>query len=109
MKAPTATVVQTLLDGCFLNCKRIVAGRPESVSTLYLAWDGNIEIKFADVVGFSDKMIHKYVFQFSSNANLLQQKLEEFHHLKAVSYIPVYLWIICSIFEEDMTLPAPRQ
>ena len=25
-----------------------------------------------------------------------------------MSHIPVYLWIICSIFEEDMTLPAPK-
>ena len=108
MKAPTATVIQTLLSGCLPNCKRIVAGRPESVNMLYSRWGANIEIKCADIVGFSDKMIHKYIFQFSSNAKVVKQKVEEFYHLKAMSHIPVYLWIICSIFEEDMMFPAPR-
>ena len=108
MKAPTAIVIQTLLDGCFPNCKRIVAGRPESVNTLYSRWGRNIDIKRADIVGFSDNMIHKYIFKFSSNAEVVKQKVEEFHHLKAMSHIPVYLWIICSIFEEDMTLPPPK-
>ena len=108
MKAPTSTVIQTLLSGCLPNCKRIVAGRPESVNMLYSRWGANIEIKCADIVGFSDKMIHKYIFQFSSNAKVVKQKVEEFHHLKAMSHIPVYLWIICSIFEEDMMFPAPR-
>ena len=107
-KAPTATVIQTLLSGYLLNCKRIVAGRPESVNTLYSRWGADIEIKRADIVGFSDKMIHKYIFQFSSNAEVVKQKVEEFYHLKAMSHIPVYLWIICSIFEEDMMLPAPK-
>ena len=108
MKAPTATVIQTLLSGCLPNCKRIVAGRPESVNMLYSKWGRDIEIKRADIVGFSDKMIHKYIFQFSSNAEIVKQKVEEFYHLKAMSHIPVYLWIICSIFEEDMMLPAPK-
>ena len=107
-KAPTATVIQTLLNGCFPNCKRIVAGRPESVNKLYLEWCWDIDMKCADIIGFSDKMIHKYIFQFSSNAEVVKQKVEEFHHLKAMAHIPVYLWIICSIFEEDMTLPAPK-
>ena len=73
-KAPTATVIQTLLSGCFPNCKRIVAGRPESVNKLYSRWGGDIEIKRADIVGFSDKMIHKYIFQFSSKAEVVKQK-----------------------------------
>ena len=108
MKAPTATVIQTLLSACFPDCKRIVAGRPESVNKLYSSWGGDIEIKRADIVGFSDEMIHKYIFQFSSNAEVVKQKVEEFHHLKAMSHVPVYLWIICSVFEEDMMLPAPK-
>ena len=107
-KAPTPTVIQTLLSGCLPNCKRIVAGRPESVNTLYSRWGGNIEIKRADIVGFSDIMIHECILQFSSNAEVVEQKVDEFYHLKAMSHIPVYLWIICSIFEEDMMLPAPK-
>ena len=108
MKAPTATVIQTLLNGCFPNCRRIVAGRPESVNKLYLRWSRDIEIKRADIVGFSDTMIRKYIFLFSSNANIVLQKVKGFRHLKAMSHIPVYLWIICSIFEEDVMLPAPK-
>ena len=107
-KAPVAAVIQTMLNGCFPDCKRIVAGRPESVSTIYSCWGREIKMKCADIVGFSDEMIHRYIDKFSSNAKTLQQKIKESHHLNTMSHIPVYRWIICSIFEEDMMFPVPE-
>ena len=100
------------LAGCFPNQTTILASRPESGNTLYLRWGKKVEIKRVDVIGLSEKAVSNYIKNFSATSPDLQQvifrKIVESKTLKAMSQIPVYLWIICSLFEEDATIPTPE-
>ena len=100
------------LTGCFLDQTTILASRPDSANTLYLRRGKKVKIKRVDIVGFTMEGISKYVRNFAITRPDLQQvilrKIAGSKTLKAMSHIPVYLWIICSLFEEDIAIPAPE-
>ena len=109
VKSSIATVVHTVLTKCFPNCTSIVAGRPESATRLFCSWGRGMKIKRVDVIGFSEEMIFTYVKRFISDRgkqkNIID-KLSTCTHLNAMSRVPVYLWVICSVFLADSKIPA---
>ena len=107
-KTSVTSIIFTMLNGRFPNCKRILAGRPESVTTVYSSWARKYKIKRVDIVGFSEEDIRHYIDKFSINGRILKQKIDESSSLKAMCHIPIYLWILCSVFEKDTTLPTPK-
>ena len=95
--------------GCFPGHKSILAGRPEAIN--YCS-RGHRNVKRVDVVGFTPNSVVKYIQNFSEGDVKLEEtihrKIKESDNLEVMSYMPVYLWIICSIFRYDRNIAAPR-
>ena len=99
--------------GCFPGHKSILAGRPEAINTVFsYCGKGGLIVKRVDIVGFSKGNIEKYIKNFADGdeelKETLDKKIRESDNLGVMSHVPVYLWIICSIFQYDRQIPAPR-
>ena len=107
-------VMNNILIGIFPCQTTVVASRPEGANILYSMLGTTFNIKRVDVVGFSKEKVSKYVSNFTDaieKHNLKEPfllKIDEHENLTAMSQIPVYLWIMCSIFEDNIDIPAPR-
>ena len=96
------------------NQRTIIASRHESANAMYRNWGKVIEIKRVDVIGFNRQTMSAYVSNFADAIGKpdlhkeVLHKITESETLKVMSQIPVYLWIICSIFEDDINVPTPQ-
>ena len=94
--------------GCFPGHKSIIAGRPEAINYCSRR---HRNVKRYVVVGFTPNSVVKYIQNFSEGDVKLEEtihrKIKE-SNLEVMSYVPVYLWIICSIFRYDQNIAAPR-
>ena len=98
--------------GCLPGHKSILAGRPEAINTVFHHYDKRgPSVKRVDIVGFSKGNVEKYIKNFADGDEELEEtidrKIRESDNLGVMSYVPVYLWIICSIFKYDDQIPAP--
>ena len=99
--------------GCFPSHKSILAGRPEAINAVFSYYvRGGLSVKRVDIIGFSKGNVEKYIKNFVDGDEELKEtidkKIMESDNLAVMSYVPVYLWIICSIFQYDRQIPAPR-
>ena len=98
--------------GCFPGHKAILAGRPDAIRTVRSTYGRQYCVKEIDVVGFSDNSVKQYINNISGNDTLLRDtllgKIDDSYNLKAMSHVPVYLWIICAIFKENRDLTGPK-
>ena len=100
-------------SGCFPGHQSILAGRPEAINTVFSYYGKcGLSVKRVDIVGFSKGNVEKYIKNFADEdeelKETIEKKIRESDNLEAMSYVPVYLWIICSIFQYDRKIPAPR-
>ena len=65
-----------------------------------------------EVCGFNSESVNIYVDNYFVNkpmtAQIVKQKIDESENLTVMASIPVYTWVICSIFNEDINIESPR-
>ena len=88
---------------------KIAVGRPHIVNNIKRII-GGLESKLIYICGFNINSVNKYIV---SHCDLeLQQRInkeiELSKNLSAMSHIPVYLSVICSIYKEELKITAPR-
>ena len=88
---------------------KVAVGRPHIASKIKQI-NGLSKLKLIHVCGFNSDSVTKYINSYCDNE--LQQKvtmeLELSQNLSAMSHIPVYLFVICSIYKEELKITAPR-
>ncbi|XP_057298222.1 uncharacterized protein LOC130629132 [Hydractinia symbiolongicarpus] len=91
--------------------KTIITSRPNACPVLRKSFS-TASIKQVDILGFSSEQVLDYINVFSGSdtklGNLLRKKIDESKQLQLLSRIPVFLWTICSLYQEQRLLHAPK-
>ncbi|XP_057298350.1 uncharacterized protein LOC130629228 [Hydractinia symbiolongicarpus] len=91
--------------------KTVITSRPNACPVLRKSFS-TASIKQVDILGFSSEQVLDYINVFSGSdtklGNLLRKKIYESKQLKLLSRIPVFLWTICSLYQEQRLLHAPK-
>ena len=113
-KSPCVRNLKMVLDmveikGGFLkNHKTIACGRPKSCEFIKLRFIQKYLIKTVEVCGFSEQNILRYIDNFFSEekdgtkAENVKQQVTKSSNLKVMSTVPVFLWVICNVYGEDL-------
>ena len=92
--------------------KTIIAARPEACQIIDAVFKGKIKIKMVEVCGFNAHSVNVYVDNYFGNqqhmAETVRNKINESENLSVMASIPVYTWVICAIFNEDISIESPR-
>ena len=92
--------------------KTMIAARPEACQIIDTEFKKIIEMKMIEVCGFNSESVNIYVDNYFVNspitAQIVKHKIEESENLTVMASIPVYTWVICSIFNEDINIESPR-
>ena len=98
-------------SGILPNRKVIITGRPDACSQLLWIFD-IMRIKEVDVLGFSPAKVKEYINIFSANntnlRDIIHLKIEGSGQLKSMARLPAYLWTICSLYQEDISIETPK-
>jgi len=92
------------------NHKTIVIGRPESCQRIRNCYrpDPNIAIRMVEICGFSDEskksFINKNVTRAGINKKDIIDKIMNTYNLHMMASIPIYLWVICQIINENVDI-----
>ena len=93
------------------NRKVIITGRPDACSQLLWMF-GIMRIKEVDVLGLSPANVKEYINIFSANntslRDIIHLKIEGSDQLKSMARLPAYLWTICSLYQEDISIETPK-
>uniref|UniRef100_A0A7M5V3D0 NACHT domain-containing protein n=1 Tax=Clytia hemisphaerica TaxID=252671 RepID=A0A7M5V3D0_9CNID len=85
--------------------KTIACGRPNACEKVQKAFSKTQHTKRVEVCGFRNAMIKTYVQSFFKNdTERLEKVLEVIKrsgNLQAMASVPIFLWVICSIYAED--------
>lgn len=96
----------TLLPGH----KTIITTRPTTISIIRSAFSES-SLRELDILGFDSSQVSQYIDLFIQNethvSNMLKEKIEHSSHLKMMSTVPVYLWTLCSLFQEQNMSEVP--
>ena len=110
----TAKAIYQVLNpnsGILPNRKVIITGRPDACSQLLWIFD-IMRIKEVDVLGFSPAKVKEYINIFSANntslRDIIHLKIEGSGQLKSMARLPAYLWTICSLYQEDISIESPK-
>ena len=103
------SIVTRLLKGELKEAQIVVTSRPGIVTQLSTLWH---RASLYEVQGFSHQEVKQYIESFflkegnPSAASKLQAALADRPDLTGSTYIPLNLWLICSVFSfKDCTLP----
>ena len=103
------SIVTRLLKGELKKAKIVVTSRPGTVTQLSTLWH---RASLYEVQGFSHQEVKQYIESFflkegnPSAAAKLQSALADRPDLAGSTYIPLNLWLICSVFSfKNCTLP----
>ena len=106
-KEKSFNLISSLIDtrkGILKNHKVIACGRPkacEFVKQKFVQFSKTIE-----VVGFNQDNILKYVDKFfvgeEEKAKKVKEALEISNNLELMSAVPVFLWVICCVYGEEL-------
>ena len=92
--------------------KTMIAARPEACHIIDREFKRIISIKIIEVCGFNPQSVNVYIDNYFVNntvtAQIVKQKIDESENLTVMASIPVYTWVICSIFNEDINIESPR-
>ena len=65
-----------------------------------------------EVCGFNPKSVNVYIDNYfvknPVTAQFVKQKIDESENLTVMASIPVYTWVISSMFNEDLNIESPR-
>ena len=99
-------IVRQLIDQNFIpEHKTFICGRPKACQFLRNSILNTRKTKTVEVCGFTETNIHDYVWKFfdeEEKAERLIKQLEESDNLMQMRTIPVFLWIVCHIFKEEI-------
>ncbi|XP_057297077.1 NACHT, LRR and PYD domains-containing protein 3-like [Hydractinia symbiolongicarpus] len=89
--------------------KVIVCGRPQACDVIKnILQEKNSQLKLIEVSGFSEDNVDTYIRKFflcnEEKINYLKTALNEIENLKSMAYIPIYLYIICTVFNSEQKL-----
>ena len=100
-------LVSSLIDtkkGIFKNNKVIVCGRPRACELVKQQFKH--KSKTIEVCGFNEDNIMKYIDQFFNqrevNARKVKEALRISSNLKVMATVPVFLWVICSVYGQEL-------
>ena len=106
-KEKSFNLISSLIDtrkGILKNHKVIACGRPkacEFVKQKFVQLSKTIE-----VVGFNQDNILKYIDKFfvgeEEKAKKVKEALEISNNLELMSAVPVFLWVICCVYGEEL-------
>ena len=92
--------------------KTIIAARPEACQIIDGIFKGKIKIKMVEVCGFNPRSVNVYIDTYFTDkpdaAQNVKNRINESENLTIMASIPVYTWVICVIFEEDMNINTPQ-
>ena len=92
--------------------KTIIAARPEACQIIDATFKSTVKIKMIEICGFNPRSVCVYIDNyFGKNiitAQIVKQKIEESENLTVMASIPVYTWVICAVFNEDINIESPR-
>ena len=92
--------------------KTMIAARPEACQIIDTEFKMIMDLKMIEVCGFNSESVNIYVDNyFAKNpitAQIVKQMIDESENLTVMASIPVYTWVICSIFNEDINIESPR-
>ena len=92
--------------------KTIIAARPEACQIIDAVFKGKIKMKMVEVCGFNANSVNVYVDSYFGDqqhiAETVKNKINESENLSVMASIPVYTWVICAIFNEDISIESPR-
>ena len=113
--APLVKCVYELIDthsNTLTGHKTIIAARPEASQIIDAVFKGKIKIKMVEVCGFNSNSVNVYVDNYFGDeqhlAETVKNKINESENLSVMASIPVYTWVICAIFNEDISIESPR-
>ena len=73
---------------------------------------GKIKMKMIDVCGFNAESVSVYIDNYFVNqqsiAEDVKNKIKESDNMTAMASIPIYTWVICTIFKEDVQIELPH-
>ena len=100
-------LVSSLIDtkkGIFKNHKVIVCGRPKACELVKQQFKH--KSKTIEVCGFNEDNIVKYIHQFFNQREVKTVKVKEAlrisSNLKVMATVPVFLWVICSVYDQEL-------
>ena len=92
--------------------KTMVAARPEAWQIIATEFKMIINMKMIDVCGFNSESVNinvdNYFAKKPITLQIVKQKIDESENLTVMASIPVYTWVICSLFNEDINIESPR-
>ena len=90
----------------FKNYKTFVCGRPEACESIKKQVPETCKTKTMEIFGFNEENIRKYIFNFFKKdqvkADKVHRTINLSSHLKVMSSIPLFLWVICSVYNENL-------
>eukprot|EP00111_Clytia_hemisphaerica_P020005 TCONS_00058987-protein len=100
-------IVRKLIDPNFIpGHKTFICGRPKACQFLQKSLLCARKMKTVEVCGFTEEAVYEYVSKFFKNENeksdRLIKQLEVSDNLKQMCTIPVFLWTVCHIFNEEI-------
>ena len=97
------------IKGNFLKNHKIIAcGRPKSCEFIKSRFLQKYTTKTVEVCGFSEKNILRYIDNFFSEekdhtkAENVKKQVTKCSNLKVMSSVPVFLWVICNVYGENL-------
>ena len=92
-------------NGVLKQHKIIACGRPKACELVKQQFDDS-NPKTIEVCGFSEENIKKYVKMFfgqnEEKAKLVREALDIPSNLKVMATVPVFLWVICCVYREEL-------
>ena len=92
--------------------KTMIAARPEACQIIDTEFKMIANMKMIEVCGFNSESVNIYIDNYFANnpitAQIVKQKIDESENLTVMASIPIYTWVICSIFNEDINIESPR-
>ncbi|XP_066917682.1 uncharacterized protein [Clytia hemisphaerica] len=104
---PHAQIVRQLIDQNRIpGHKTFICGRPKACQFLRNTLLDSKKTKIVEVCGFTEQAVYEYVRKFfkdkKEKTERLIKQLEESDNLRQMCTIPVFLWIVCHIFNEEI-------
>ncbi|XP_066920142.1 uncharacterized protein [Clytia hemisphaerica] len=119
MKVKSLTPFQIVFDlintqGSILKGHKCIAsGRPKAcdfvkkeILELKISSRKVIKIKTVEVCGFKEEEVEQYIDKFfnenTEKAIRVKEIIRSSHNLKVMSTVPVFAWVICNVYSEDL-------
>ena len=111
INSPLISAIYDLIQprsSIFPGKRVIVCGRPHSCDMIIKAFGEQVPIKVVEISGFNLKNINTFIeIHFQNNNHLIKSlklKLIECAWLKTMAKIPIFLLILCNIFESESNI-----